>query len=87
MAASKPGERPMLKSIENLFTAKVLSVALVIEVGFIIGLYVGKTEALSPLQWAGAGVALAGAALLAAMVHAWPKAKEKKPDLRAWARD
>jgi hypothetical protein len=77
----------MLKSITSLFTAKVLSVALVIEVGFIIGLYVGKTENLAPIQWAGAGLSLLGASLLAAMIHAWPQPKPKKADLRAWARD
>jgi len=77
----------MLKSITALFTARVLSVALVIEVGFIIGMYVGKTETLNLLQWGGAGLALVGAALLAAIIHAWPDAKPKKAHLRAWARD
>ncbi|MBX7249839.1 MAG: hypothetical protein K1X35_12455 [Caulobacteraceae bacterium] len=77
----------MLKSIRSLFTARALSVALVLEVGFITGLYVGKTGVLSPLQWAGAGVALLGSSLLAAMVHAWPRAADRKASASAWARD
>lgn len=69
----------MLKLIENLFTARILSIALVVEVGFIVGIYIGRVESLGPIQWAGAAVALAGAALLAAMVHAWPEQPAGKP--------
>ena len=67
----------MLKTITALFTAKMLSVALVIEVGFIIGLYVGKTETLNLLQWSGAGLALVSASLMAAIIHAWPDVQPK----------
>jgi hypothetical protein len=77
----------MIKSITSLMTAKVLSVALVIEVGFVIGLFIGKADTLNPLQWAGAGLALFGASLMAAMIHAWPQTAAKKPNLKAWARD
>jgi hypothetical protein len=65
----------MFKSFEPFFTAKALSIALVIEVGFIIGLYVGKVEAMSPFQWAGEALAMVSAALLAAIVHGWPPEK------------
>ena len=63
----------MLKLIDKLFTARILSIALVVEVGFIVGIYVGRTEDLVPLQWAGAALALFGAAALAAIIHAWPE--------------
>lgn len=68
----------MSKILEILISAKVLSVALVLEVGFVIGLYVGKTDSLNAVQWGGAGVALLGASFLAAMVHAWPEPKPAK---------
>ena len=77
----------MTKTITSLLTAKILSVALVIEVGFVIGLFVGKAETLNPLQWAGAGLALFGASMMAAMIHAWAEPKPKKANLKAWARD
>lgn len=63
----------MPKILEVLISARVLSAALVLEVGFVIGIYVGKVGSLSPLQWAGAGVALGGASLMAAMVYARPE--------------
>jgi len=62
----------MHKLISDLFTAKSLSVALVIEVGFIIGLYVGRHE-LSAFQWGGAALAMIGAVIFAAIVFAWPQ--------------
>lgn len=68
----------MSKLVETLFTARRLSIALVITVGFVVGLYAGRVE-LGPVQWAGAAAALVGAALLAAMVHAWPELTAKKP--------
>jgi hypothetical protein len=68
----------MPKILEMLISAKVLSVALVLEVGFVIGLYVGKADSLNAVQWGGAGVALVGASLMAAMVYAWPEAKPVK---------
>lgn len=68
----------MPKFLEVLLSAKVLSVALVLEVGFVIGLYVGKADSLNALQWGGAGVALLGASLMAAMVYAWPEPKPAK---------
>jgi hypothetical protein len=73
-ARQAPGPTVMLKLIETLFTARILSIALVVEVGFIVGVNLGRVEHLAPLQWAGAATALIGAALLAAMVHAWPEA-------------
>ena len=68
----------MPKILETLLNARVLSVALVLEVGFVIGLYVGRADSLNALQWGGAGVALVGASLMAAMVYAWPQAKPVK---------
>ncbi len=68
----------MPKILEILISARVLSVALVLEVGFVIGLYVGRADSLNALQWGGAGVALVGASLMAAMVYAWPQAKPVK---------
>lgn len=70
----------MLKLVQSLFTARILSIALVVEVGFIVGIFVGRTETLAPLQWAGAATALVGSALLAAMVHAWPAAAARKAE-------
>jgi hypothetical protein len=72
----------MLKLVEQLFTARILSIALVVEVGFIVGVYLGRTEQPGPLQWAGAATALVGAALLAAMVHAWPEAPARAEAVR-----
>ena len=66
------GGRPMQKIIQDLFTAKSLSVALVIEVGFIIGLFAGGNE-MNPFQWGGAAMAMIGAVLFAALVFTWPK--------------
>ena len=63
----------MPKILEILISARVLSVALVLEVGFVIGLYVGRADSLNALQWGGAGLALVGASLMAAMVFAWPE--------------
>ena len=68
----------MPKILEILISARVLSVALVLEVGFVIGLYVGRADSLNALQWGGAGLALVGASLMAAMVYAWPQAKPVK---------
>ena len=62
----------MRKLIQDLFTAKSLSVALVIEVGFIIGLYAGRNP-LSAFQWGGAAMAMVGAVMFAAIVFTWPK--------------
>ena len=70
----------LAQPIEKLFTARILSIALVVEVGFIVGVYVGRMEQLNPVQWAGAASALLGAALLAAMVHAWRDMQPKKPE-------
>lgn len=72
----------MLKLVEQLFTARILSIALVVEVGFIVGVYIGRMQQLGPLQWAGAATALVGAALLAAMVHAWPEAPARAETVR-----
>ncbi len=59
--------------LKELLTARALSVALVIEVGFIIGVYAGRNE-LSAFQWGGAAMAVIGAVLLAAIVFGWPEA-------------
>ncbi len=68
----------MPKILEILLSARVLSVALVLEVGFVVGVYVGRAESLNALQWGGAGLALAGASLMAAMVYAWPQSAPVK---------
>jgi len=62
----------MWKTIQDLFTAKSLSVALVIEVGFIIGLYAGGNE-LNAFQWGGAALAMVGAVMFAALIFTWPQ--------------
>lgn len=68
----------MTKFLEPMFTARILSIALVVEVGFIVGVYVGRTETLTPPQWGGAALALVGAAVFAAIVHAWPEPQSAK---------
>jgi len=65
---------------EKLFTARMLSIALVVEVGFIVGIFVGRTPDLVPLQWGGAALALVGAAVFAAIVHSWPEPQPKKAE-------
>lgn len=69
----------MPKFLEPMFTARILSIALVVEVGFTVGIYVGRAGTLAPLQWGGAALALVGAAVFAAIVHGWPEAKAAKP--------
>ena len=44
----------------------------------VIGLYAGTATSLNALQWGGAGVALVGASLMAAMVFAWPESSPVK---------
>jgi len=66
------------KILEQLFTARILSIALVVEVGFIVGVYAGRAETMSPLQWGGAGLALAASAVFAAIIHAWPETQAGK---------
>ena len=68
----------MPKFLVPLFTARILSIALVVEVGFIVGVFVGRTSNMIPLQWAGAALALLGAAVFAAIVHAWPEPQPAK---------
>ena len=68
----------MQKIIEDLFTARALSIALVIEVGFIVGLYAGRVGELSGFQWGGAAMTVTGSVLLAAIVHGWPPAEPVK---------
>ena len=72
-AGSEPREAAVPRLLQMLINARVLAVALVLEVGFVIGLYAGTATSLNALQWGGAGVALVGASLMAAMVFAWPE--------------
>ena len=61
------------KFLAFLVTAEFLSVALVIEVGFIVGAYAGRIGGLTAHQWGGAALAIVGSVLVAVMVHTWPR--------------
>lgn len=61
----------MQKIVAELFTARALSVALVVEVGFIIGMFAARND-MNAFQWGGAAMAVIGAVLLAALVFTWP---------------
>lgn len=75
----------MTNFLKQFFSAEFLSVALVIEVGFIVGAYAGRMGGMSAPQWAGAAMAIIGAVLVAVLVHTWPEADDGKAK-RAGAR-
>lgn len=74
----------MQSILKELLTAKAMSVALVVEVGFIIGVFAGRTD-MNAFQWGGAAMAVVGAVMLAAIVFSWPE-PAKPADSRQPAR-
>ncbi|HYF23243.1 MAG TPA: hypothetical protein VD929_07585 [Caulobacteraceae bacterium] len=60
--------------LQSLCTSERLSAFLVYAVGAIVGTYAAK--GMTPLQWAGASMAVIGAILVAVMVRTWPKKAE-----------
>jgi len=60
--------------LQALCTSERLSALLVYLVGAIVGTYAAK--GMTPLQWAGASMAVIGAILVAVMVRTWPKKAE-----------
>ena len=62
------------KFLTQFFSAQFLSVALVIEVGFIVGAWAGRNDGLTAHQWGGAAMAIIGAVLVAVLIHTWPEA-------------
>ena len=61
------------KFLTQFFSAQFLSVALVIEVGFIVGAWAGRNDGLTAHQWGGAAMSIIGAVLVAVLIHTWPE--------------
>lgn len=66
----------MKKLIVEIFTAERLATLLVTVVGAVVGAYAAK--GMSPMQWAGAVVAVVSAIAVAVIVHRWPAEKSRK---------
>jgi preprotein translocase subunit SecF len=58
------------KQIIEIFTAERLATLLVTIVGAVVGAYAAK--GMSPVQWAGAVIAVLSAIAVAVIVHRWP---------------
>ncbi len=63
---------PSIQQIVAWLTAERLTAGLVYLVGAIVGVYAQK--GMSPVQWAGAALAVSAAVLAAVIARTWPKA-------------
>lgn len=66
----------MKKRIIEIFSAERLATLLVTIVGAVVGAYAAK--GMSPMQWAGAVIAVLSAIAVAVIVHRWPVDKDRK---------